>query len=136
LSLHPDAVKKLSAADQQKLPDAAKTNNTPAVRLMLEAGWPVDAPGEMGATALHWAGFNGNAEMTREILRFHPGLELQSAEYPGTALSWALFGSGDGWHRNTGDYGGTVQALLQAGAVLPPNAEDLEPSDAVLEVLP
>jgi hypothetical protein len=29
-----------------------------------------------------------------------------------------------------------VQALLQAGAVLPPNAEDLEPSDAVLEVLP
>ena len=136
LSLHPDAVKKLSAADQQKLPDAAKTNNTPAVRLMLEAGWPVDAPGEMGATALHWAGFNGNAEMTREILRFHPGLELQSAEYPGTALSWALFGSGDGWHRNTGDYRGTVQALLQAGAVLPPNAEDLEPSDAVLEVLP
>jgi ankyrin repeat protein len=136
LSLHPNTARTLSEADKRKLSDAGKSNNTPAVRLMLEAGWPVDAPGEMGATALHWAGFNGNAEMTREILRFHPGLELQSAEYPGTALTWALFGSGDGWHRDSGDYAGTVQALLQAGAVLPANAEDLEPSDAVLEVLP
>ena len=56
---------------------------------MLEAGWPVDTPGEMGATALHWAGFNGNAEMTRVILRLHPDLELKSQEYAGTALSWA-----------------------------------------------
>jgi hypothetical protein len=40
----------------------------------------------MGATALHWAGFNGNAEKTREILRFHPALELKSREYEGTAL--------------------------------------------------
>jgi ankyrin repeat protein len=90
----------------------------------------------MGATALHWAGFNGNAEMTREILRFHPALELKSREYPGTALAWAVFGSGDGWHRNTGAYVETVQALLRAGAVPPPSPEDLEPSDAVLEVLP
>ncbi len=67
LSKHPDAAKTLSEADQRKLPDAAQTNNTQAVRLMLEAGWPVDTPGEMGATALHWAGFNGNAEMARQI---------------------------------------------------------------------
>jgi hypothetical protein len=136
LLTHPDVAKTLSEIDQRKLPDAGKTNNTQAVRLMLEAGWPVDAPGEMGATALHWAGFNGNAEMTREILRFHPALELKSREYPGTALAWAVFGSGDGWHRNTGAYVETVQALLRAGAVPPPSPEDLEPSDAVLEVLP
>ncbi len=84
LSKHPDAAKTLSEADQRKLPNAAQTNNTEAVRLMLEAGWPVDTPGEMGATALHWAGFNGNAEMAREILRFHPALELKSREYAGT----------------------------------------------------
>ncbi len=135
LSKHPDAAKTLLEADQRKLPDAAKTNNTEAVRLMLQAGWPVDAPGEMGATALHWAGFNGNAAMTREILRFHPTLEMESQEYKGTALGWAIFGSGNGWHRETGDYVETVRALLEAGAVVPPNAEDLEPSDAVLEVL-
>jgi Ankyrin repeats (3 copies)/Ankyrin repeat len=136
LSKHPDAARTLSDTDQRKLPNAAQNNNTNAVRLMLEAGWPVDAPGEMGATALHWAGFNGNAEMTREILRFHPALELESREYKGPALGWALFGSGNGWRRDTGDYVGTVEALLEAGAVVPPNAEDLEPSEAVLEVLP
>ena len=136
LAKNPDAAKTLSEAEQRKLPNAAQNNNTKAVRLMLEAGWPVDTPGEMGATALHWAGFNGNAEMTREILRFHPMLELKSREYAGTALSWALFGSGNGWHRDTGDFAGTVRALLEAGATLPPHAEDLEPSDAVLEVIP
>jgi hypothetical protein len=136
LSKHPDAIKTLSEADQRKLPTAAQTNNTEAVRLMLEAGWPVDTPGEMGATALHWAGFHGNAEMARQILRFHPALELKSQEYAGTALSWALFGSGNGWHRDTGDYVGTVQALLEAGAILPEHALDLEPSDAVMEMLP
>jgi ankyrin repeat protein len=136
LSNNPHAATMLSETEKRKLPNAAQNNNTKAARLMLEAGWPVDAPGEMGATALHWAGFNGNAEMTREILRFHPTLELKSREYAGTALAWAVFGSGNGWHRDTGDYVGTIRALLEAGATLPPHAEDLEPSEAVLEVLP
>jgi ankyrin repeat protein len=136
LAKHPTAAKTLSETDQRKLPNAAQNNNTKAVRLMLEAGWPVDAPGEMGATALHWAGFNGNAEMTREILRFHPALDLKSREYEGTALGWAIFGSGNGWRRDTGDYVGTVSALLEAGAPIPPCPEDLEPSEAVLEMLP
>ena len=136
LAQHPDAATGLSEIDQGKLPNAAQSNNTNAVRLMLEAGWPVDTPGEMGATALHWAGFNGNAEMAREILRFHPALELKSREYAGTALAWAIFGSGNGWRSDTGDFVGTVRALLEAGAIVPPHAEELEPSDAVLEVLP
>ena len=136
LSKHPDAAKTLSETDQRKLPNAAQTNNKEAVRLMLEAGWPADARGEMGATALHWAGFNGNAEMTREILRFHPTLELKSREYEGTALGWAVYGSGNSWHRDTGDYVGTIRALLDGGATVPPHAEELEPSEAVLEVLP
>ena len=135
LSKHPDAARTLTEADRRKLPNAAQNNNTKAVRLMLEAGWPVDTPGEMGAAALHWAGFNGNAEMTRCILRFHPMLELKSREYEGTPLGWAVYGSGNGWHRDTGDFVGTVRALLEAGALVPQNAEDLEPSEAVLEVL-
>src|SRR5215467_11580471 len=136
LARNPDATKALSDADRRKLPNAAQSNNTKAVRLMLEAGWPVNTPGEMGATALHWAGFNGNAEMTRGILRSHPALELKSRDYAGTALTWAIFGSGNGWHRDTGDFVGTIRALLEAGATLPPHAEELEPSEAVLEVLP
>jgi ankyrin repeat protein len=136
LARNPDATKTLSDAERRKLPAAAQSNNTKAVQLMLEAGWPVNTPGEMGATALHWAGFNGNAEMTRDILRFHPDIETKSREYAGTALSWALYASGNGWHRSTGDFVGTVRALLDAGAALPSDPEALEPSDAVLEALP
>lgn len=131
----PGLAQELSEDDQRKLPNAAQNNNTNAVRLMLAAGWPVNARGEMGATALHWAAFNGNAEMAREIVRFHPALELKSLEYEGTALGWAIYGSGNGWHRETGDFIGTVEALLQAGAIVPPHAEGLEPSDAVLEII-
>jgi ankyrin repeat protein len=136
LARNANAPKTLSEAEQRKLPNAAQSNNTTAVQLMLEAGWPVDTPGEMGATALHWAGFNGNSEMVRAILKFHPDLEIRSREYAGTALSWALYASGNGWHRDTGDFVGTVRALLEAGAALPPAPEAWEPSDAVLEVLP
>lgn len=136
LAENPDASKTLSDANLRKLPDAAQSNNTNAVRLMLAAGWPVDTPGDAGATALHWAGFHGNAEMTRDILRHRPTLELKSREYAGTALSWAIYGSGNGWHRKTGDYVGTVQALRDAGAAWPPHAEELDPSDAVMEMLP
>ena len=135
LAVRPDLASTLSDEELRKLPDAAQSGNTKAVRLMLAAGWPVDTPGDMGATALHWAAFNGNADMAREILRFGPTLELKSKEYTGTALSWAIFGSGNGWNRETGDYVATVEALQQAGAIVPPEAESLEPSDAVLEVL-
>ena len=48
LARNTDAAKTLSKADQQKLPNAAQSNNTKAVRLMLEAGWAVDTAGEMG----------------------------------------------------------------------------------------
>lgn len=136
LSKNPEAAKTLSKADMQKLPNASQSNNAKAVRLMLEGGWPVDTPGEMGATALHWAGFNGNAEIAREILRFHPTLDLLSRDYQSNALSWAIFGSGNSWRRDIGDYVGTVQAMLEAGATVPENAEDLEPSEAVLGLLP
>jgi ankyrin repeat protein len=136
LSHNPKAIETLSGAEKEKLPNAARNNNTKAVRLMLEAGWPVDTPGEAGATALHWAAFNGNADMAREILRFHPTLELKSREYSGTALSWAVYASGNGWRRETGDFVGTIRALLEAGATIPPHAAELEPSDAVLEMLP
>jgi ankyrin repeat protein len=135
LAQRPNLASTLSDEERRKLPGAAQSGNTNAVRLMLEAGWPVDTVGDMGAAALHWAGFNGNAAMAREILRFHPNLELKSKDYAGTPLSWALFGSGNGWNRETGDYVGTVEALLKAGATIPPEAESLEPSDAVLEVL-
>jgi ankyrin repeat protein len=136
LAKNPNPARNLTESDLRKLPASAQTNNTQAVRLMLEAGWPIDTRGDLGATSLHWAAFHGNLEMARHLLRHNPSLELKSEQHPGTALTWAIYGSGNGWHRDTGNYVETVRALLDAGAILPPHADDLEPSPAVLEILP
>ena len=112
-----------------------KTTISNAVRLMLEAGWPVDTKGEYDLTALSWAAWHGNAEMVREILRYHPDLERNDCEYGITALGSALHGSENGWHRDTGDYVATVEALLDAGAKAPKVTADLEASEAVRDAL-
>ncbi len=131
----PDLVANLSDDERRKLADAAEDNNPAAVRLMLHAGWPVDVRGAHGGTALHWAAFHGNAEMVSEILRYHPTVDDVGNEHGMTALGWACYGSENGWHRDTGDYGGVVEALLDAGAAAPPRMEEFVGSDAVRDVL-
>src|SRR5258708_3395387 len=125
LASHPNLIETLSDDDRRRLPDAAQNNNTGAVRLMLGAGWPVDARGEYQMTPLQWASWHGNAEMVREILRYRPKLEL-SCQHEITALGSALHGSENSWHRQTGDYGATVEALLDAGAKAPKLSDDVE----------
>jgi ankyrin repeat protein len=134
LASRPNLVATLSDADKRRLPDAAQNNNTAAVRLMLAAGWPVDARGEYEMTSLDWASWHGNAEMVREILHYRPQLELYN-QHKITALGSALHGSMNGWHRDTGDYVATVEALLEAGAKAPKVTDDLEASEPVRDLL-
>lgn len=135
LAKRPNFPATLSADDRRRLPDAAQSNNTAAVRLMLSAGWPVDETGEYDLTALSWAAWHGNAEMVREILRYHPQVERIDGVHHVSALGSALHGSENSWHRDDGDYGATVEALLDAGATPPPVTDDLEASDEAREVL-
>jgi len=118
LSGNPGLVSGLSEADQRHVAHAARNNNAAVVRRMLAIGLPVDALGQHRATPLHWAAFHGNAEMARDILRHHPPLETTDADFKGTPLGWAIHGSEHGWYCRTGDYAGTVEALLNAGASL------------------
>ena len=128
-AVHPNAGKALPDSDRISILHAAEGNNTGAVRLMLESGWPVDGHPQ---TPLHWAAFHGNAEMARAILQFHPPLEAKDDTYQGPPMGWARHGSQFGWRKDTGDYAGVVEALLEAGAKPP---EHLEGSPAVQEVL-
>jgi ankyrin repeat protein len=130
----PNLMGTLSAEGRRRIADAAQNNNTNAVRLMLAAGWPVDARGEYDMTPLQWASWHGNAAMVREILRYHPQLELD-CQHKITALGSALHGSVNGWHRDTGDYVTAVEELLDAGAKAPKVTEDLEASEPVRELL-
>jgi hypothetical protein len=118
LAKRPNMSKALSEPERREIADAAQNNNTNAVRLMLAAGWPVDARGEYQMTPLQWASWHGNAEMVREILRYKPQLDLD-CDHGITALGSALHGSMNGWHRESGDYIRTVEALLNAGAKAP-----------------
>jgi ankyrin repeat protein len=124
--------RKLLAGDQRQVADAARNNETNAVRAMLRAGLPVDARGQHNATPLHWAGFHGNCAMVKAILLFNPPLEATDADFNGTPLGWAIHGSKEGWHQQSGDYAATVEALIAAGAHLP---QALAGSTAVREVL-
>lgn len=124
---------RLSTDQQRQVAHAARNNNTAAVRTLLAAGLPVDATGQHRGSPLHWAAFHGNADMTREILRYHPPLELTDADFRATPLGWAIHGSVNGWHARTGDYATTVELLLEAGAKRPEQERDA--SEAVKEVL-
>jgi hypothetical protein len=57
--------------------------------------------------------------MAREVLRHNPPLEAKDADFNSTPLGWAIHGSEHGWYCRTGDYAGTVEALLNGGAKLP-----------------
>jgi len=133
LANHAGLAKRLSVADRRQIAHAARNNDTGAVRVMLAAGLPVDARGQHQGTPLHWAAFHGNADMTRELLRYQPPLELTDADFRATPLGWALHGSLHGWHCRTGDYATTVELLLKAGAKLADANRDA--SEAVKEVL-
>ena len=132
LKAHLGLAGNLSEADRRNSAHAARNNDVAALRLMLAAGLSVDSRGQHDATPLHWACFHGNAEMAREILRRHPPLEVTDRDFKSTPMGWAIHGSENGWYCRTGDYAGTVEALLQAGAKPPEKAAGTE---AVREVL-
>lgn len=132
LSDHPDLVGAIVNGYSRQLADAARNNNVAAVRVMLAVGLPVDARGQHGGTPLHWAAFHGNAEMAREILRYNPRLELIDHDFNATPLGWATHGSEHGWYCRTGDYAGTVEALLKAGAKFPDKIEGTEAVKGIL----
>jgi len=132
LAAQPEMIRNLPDDTRRKLADAAQASNVRAVRLMLNAGWPADARGQHGATALHWAGFHGNPEMVREILRHRPPLEHTDNDFKATPLGWAAHGSEHGWHRSTGDYVTTVELLCAAGARIPNEPSGTEAVKGVL----
>jgi hypothetical protein len=135
LATEPDLVSRLSGDERVALPDAARDNDTRAVAVMLAAGWPVDVRGQHRATSLHWAAWNGNVEMIRELLRHGAPLDVKGDEYDATPLHWAIYGSLHGWHCRTGDYAGAVDALIAAGADVRELRPNVEASDAVRAVL-
>lgn len=125
LAADPDAPHKLNDWDQRALCDAARKNDLPAVELMLRAGFPLDARGQHGATALHWAAWRGNPKMVQLLLRagLTTELETHDRDHDATPLGWAIHASEHGWDIQTGDYPAIVKILIAAGAQKPAEAK-------------
>lgn len=130
MASHPNFATTLTEEDRRLLVNAAVNENVHAVRAMLTAGWPASARGRDNVTALHWAAFHGNAEMTRDLLRHGAPIDVRDSEFHALPLGWAAFGSVHGWHPDRGDYGRVVEALLSAGSDAP---EEPDGSETVRE---
>lgn len=114
---------------------AALNNRADVVRFMLGVGWPVNAMGKDGVTALHWAAFHGNAEMARVLLQAGAPIDITDNTHHALPLGWATFGSRHGWYASSGDYTGVVRLLLDAGATPPAELNDSSASPAVIDLL-
>jgi ankyrin repeat protein len=135
LAKHPAVIEKQPPDAYRRIIGAALRNNTRAVDMMLSAGWPSDVQGKDDQTPLHWAAFHGNVEMVRALIAHHAPLDAEEQQFKGTPLGWALYGSEHGWQREKGDYPGTVDVLLSAGAKAPGPIDDLEAPEEVLDVI-
>jgi ankyrin repeat protein len=137
---NPDMIGQLTGADHAALVEAASEGRTGAVRLMLDSGFPLDARGEHGGTALHAAAYAGSAETVRFLLDRGADIEARDTTWDSTPLDWAAVGSGERPRDNPApDWVATVRTLVEAGAstaevTLSP--DDLKPpSNEVAELL-
>jgi len=130
LTQNPGLPGRLTAAQQAAaMIHAAESGNTPAIALMLDLGFPVDARGgDDGGTALHAAAYSGSAPAVRLLLDRGADIEARDTRWNSTPIEWAAVGSGGQPAENPHpDWTAAVQALLEAGA----SAEDigLSPDD-------
>jgi ankyrin repeat protein len=120
----------------RRLVEAADRNDAQAVRLLLFAGWPVNALGKHGATALHFAAWHGNAQLAKEMLAHRAAVDIRDRDFNMTPAGWAFHGSLHGSNRDRGNYAETVDALLSAGAAVPTgDPGTVDASESVREVL-
>lgn len=113
----PVSIADLNSDILARLPGAAESDNTVAVRLMLSVGWPVDARNDSGATALHWAAFHGNIAMARELLRLGADANVKESSFNATPRGWAEYGAGNCLQREARDYSAVIEAISSAGGV-------------------
>ena len=135
LAADPGLVKRAPPRALHQVADAARNNNTAAVRAMLARGFPVTAVSQHGATPLQWAAFHGNLEMLRDVLAQNPPLEAQDRDSKATAMGSVIQGVRYSWRGiSTNRHAECARLLLDAGvhvdeSALPTGHDDL---DAVL----
>jgi Ankyrin repeats (3 copies)/Ankyrin repeat len=140
LTRDPELPGRLTSSQQAAaIVQAAETGNTAAVSLMLDLGFPIDARGEDGGTALHAAAYCGSASTARLLIDRGADIEAPDTQWNSPPLEWAIIGSGEQPVISPyPDWVATIRALIQAGAstqgitLSPDNAKPPSPDIAEL----
>jgi ankyrin repeat protein len=103
-----------SPEDERLLPDLASEHRTPAVLALLAAGVPVDARGEAGGTALHWACWKGYADLVKVLIEHGASMTIEDSQFHGTPPGWFAHGLQNCGQRD-GDYPQVERLLRDRG---------------------
>ncbi|HSS96693.1 MAG TPA: ankyrin repeat domain-containing protein, partial [Terriglobales bacterium] len=112
----PTAPSNISALPEYEhlVPHLAAVHNTAAVRGLLATGFPVDARGEHGGTALHWACWKGYADLVKLLLEHHASLDIQDQSFHAPPSGWLHHGT-QNCGEPGGDYAEVATLLIAAG---------------------
>jgi ankyrin repeat protein len=115
---HPGLLEGLTAAEAATIVTAAEAGDARAVEVMLDVGLPIDARNAVqGAMALHVAAYSGSVETVTLLLARGADVQARDSSFDGTALGWALVGSGEQPSNAANpDWEAVVLILLDAGS--------------------
>jgi len=97
------------------IPHLAAVHNTAAVRALLAAGLPIDARGEHGGTALHWACWKGYADLAKLLIKQKASLDIKDLSFHALPSGWLHHGI-QNCGEPGGDYAEVARLLIAAGA--------------------
>ena len=94
------------------LPEFAASHHTPAVRALLAVGIPVNARGEHGGTALHWACWKGYADLVKLLIDAGASVTIEDHSFHAPPSGWFAHGL-ENCGEGDGDYAQVARLLLE-----------------------
>jgi ankyrin repeat protein len=121
VSADPKIFGKLSEKQLRQLPEMAAQPNLSAVKVMVEAGWPIHVTGgDWEASALNLAVYRGQAEMA-EFLLAHGASWEEKHGFGGNVMGTLSFASrADNVETDSGDWLACAKSLIAHGMTVPP----------------
>jgi hypothetical protein len=131
LERKPELMAALSHEERLFVHEAARQGRVAALELMQALGFDLGIKGETDTTAMHVAGWHGRAEALGFLIRQGCDVNAIETQFGGPPIGWVAHGS-QSCRDPAGDYAAAAQALLGAGAKVPPG---MPASPEVAEVL-